>query len=359
MATVHNTHTATAPATAMTGAAATASSAYDTMHHDEGNPVANKILRSLVIIVALSVGGYVAYEILINNKSPEEIVTLLTDKGQAVIELFWNTGNEVVVAPPAGGQEVVAPPPHVSTPAPEIVAPAPPPTEPEELLADEPVIADLPPADDVEQSSEPPQDLPSHLGDNPYLELPNRTPSNKLQFARAWSIQEEEVWRSGLTHQFVWQQHKTVQDVITLRLAGSDAILWEALNNPRLWTRMKALIGLTKFGMNVDGNAVLQALGEERPSLVANYFKRFTVKNSAAERFVMRYALRTVGPRARRHIIKALVVGGDELSELYLVAATLDKDRHVSRWAEAELRRQNLPPGKVEEYRAQITSSSF
>ena len=362
MATVHNTHTTTAPATAMTGAAATASSAYDTMHHDADNPVAKKILWSLVIIVALSVGGYVAYEISINNKSPEEIVTLLTDHGQAVIKLFWDTGGEVVVAPPAGGEEVVAPP-SVSAPAPvpapEVVVPAPPLTEPEELLADEPVITDLPSVDDVEQSSEPPQDLPRHLGDNPYLELPNRMPNNNLQFARAWSIQEEEVWRSGLTHQFVWQQHKTVQDVITLKLAGSDAILWEALNNPRLWTRMKALIGLAKFGMKVDGNTVLQALGEEHPSLVANYFKRFTVKNGAAERFVMRYALRTVGPRARRHIIKALVVGRDELSEIYLVAATLDKDRRVRRWAEAELRRQNLPLGKVEEYLQQITSSSF
>lgn len=358
MATTQNMHTATGRATEMTGSAASMSSAYDTQHHDVGNPIVKKVLMPLAITVAVAVGGYVAYEILLNNKSPAEIVSLLSDKGQEIIELFWDTGGEVAVAPPAGAQEVVVAPPEPA-PEPEVVVPAPPLTEVEELLADEPLSAELPPAAEIEPSSEQLQDSPISLGDNPYLELPNSTPSDKLQFARVWSVQEEEVWRSGLTHQFAWQQHKTVQDVISLRLAGSDAILWEALNNPRLWTRMKALIGLAKFGLKVNSDTVLQALGEERPSLVANYFKRFTVKNSAAERFVMRHALRTVGPRARRHIIKALVVGRDEWSDLYLVAATFDKNRRVSSWAKAELKRQNLPPGKIEEYRAQITSSSL
>ena len=258
---------------------------------------------------------------------------------------------------PAGGQEIVAVPP---LPAPEVAAPLPlPPLTEPEMLADEPVIAALPPVGAAEQRHGPPQDASVSMADNPYLELPNRRTSNKLQFARAWSPQEEEVWRSGLTHQFAWQQHKTVQDVISLKLAGSDAILWETLNNPRLWTRMQALMGLVQFGMNVDSNTVWRALGKERPSLVANYFKRFTGKNDAVERFVMRYALRTVGPRARLHIVKALVVGRDELSHLYLVAATLDQDHRVSRWAEAELQRQNLPLDIVEKYRRQVTSSPF
>ncbi len=358
MVTLHNAHEATGSRTAMAGSAATASSAYDTTHHDDGNPVVKKALIALVII--LVIGGYAAYEILVNDKSPDEIVAPLLSQGQEVIALFWDTADQGAAIPPPGGQEVVAVPPTPEVaPAPETaVPPAPEADIQADIQADVSSIDELP-ADAAERSVERPRDSPSYLASNPYLELPNPAPRDKIQFARAWSVQEEEVWRSGLTHQFVWQQYKTVQDVVSLRLAGSDAILWEALNNPRLWIRMKAVVGLVKLGMNVGDNAVLQALGEERPSLLANYFKRFTVKNDAAERFVMRYALHTVGPRARRHIIQALVVGRDELSGLYLVAATLDKDRRVSGWAQAELQRRSLPPGEVEEYRSQVTSSSF
>ena len=360
MATINNMPEANGSATELPGSDATASSAYDTTHHDVGTTVINKAMIPLVIIVALAVGGYVAYEVLVNNKSPDEIVPLLYGKGQEVIALFLDKGSKEAGAPPAGGQEIVAalPPPVIAAPAPAPLL-AEPEMQIDAPLIDAPLIDNLPPVEANEYSNGQLQDSDSYMLDNPYLELPNHVPSTKLQFARAWSLQEEEVWRSGLTHQFAWQQHKTVQDVIDLRLAGSDTILWEALNNPRLWTRMQALIGLVKFGMNVDRNTVLRALGEERPSLVANYFKRFTVKNNAGERFVMRHALRTVGPRARLHIVKALVVGRDELSDLYLVAATLDKDRPVSRWAEAELKRQNMPLDTVEKYRGQVTSSSF
>ena len=154
---------------------------------------------------------------------------------------------------------------------------------------------------DAEEGVPNAQAVPSSIADNPYLELPNRFSDNRKPPGRIWSPQEEEVWRSGIIHQFAWQQYKTVQDVITLRLAGSEAILWEALNNPRLWTRMLAVVGLVRFGANVDSQTVLRALGEERPSLVANYFKRFTVKSDSSQRFVMRYAVRTVG---REHACK-------------------------------------------------------
>lgn len=359
MATIHNMNEATGNATAMTGSAATASSAYDTAHHDAGNPIITKVLVPLVIVVAVSIGGYVAYEIFVNNKSPDQIVPLLYSKGQEVIALFLGTDGGTVAPPPAGGQEVVAVPPSI--PVPEVAAPPVEVAEPAplEVQVDPPIIDEPPPAYGNEQSGEQAQSLSKLTTESSYLELPNTLASKKLQFARAWSMQEEEVWRSGLTHQFAWQQYKAVQDVITMKLAGSDAILWEALNNPRLWTRMKALTGLVKFGANVDSDTVLRALGEERPSLIANYFKRFTIRNDAAQRFIMRYALRMVGPRARLHIIRALVVGADELSDLYLVAATRDLDRRVSRWAEAKLKSKNLPPDVLEKYRNQVGTSSF
>ena len=351
MATTSHIQDAAGSATAMTGSVATMSSAYDTSHHESSNPIVRKVLIPLVIVVALSIGGYVAYEIVVNNKKPEEIVPLLFSRGQELIALLWNMVDKEAVTPPAGGQEVVVAPPEPEAPPPPEPE-APPPPEPVAVLEEPPLNNEPPPVNVDRPGIVPTQD--SFMSDNPYVDLPNRMLVDKPQFSRAWSPQEEEVWRSGLTHQFAWQHYKTVQDVIVLRLAGSDAILWEALNSPRLWVRMKAVIGLAQFGMNVDSDTALRALGDERPSLVANYFKRFTISSTPSERFIMRYALRTVGPHARRHIIKALAVRRDELSDIYLVAGTIDKDYRVKRRAEVELQRINLPPELLEKHRNQI-----
>ena len=334
-------------ASTMRSGAGTEGSAYATGHHEAGRKL---VVPLVIIVVALAIGGYAAYEIFVNDKKPGEIVSFLHSKGQEIIALFWNTGGS---PPPAGGQEVVAAPPLPPVPAPApapavVAAPAPAALLPE---ADAPAVTDFPPAGDADLDIKELPVLLSGRTENPYLELPNRLPDGKVKFARAWSLQEEEVWRSGIAHQFAWQQYKTVQDVITMRLAGSDAILWEALNNPRLWTRMRALAGLIRFGLNVDSDMVLRALGEARPSLVANYFKRFMIKSTPSQRFAMRYALRTVAARARLHIVKALVVGGDETSNLYLAAATLDPDSRVSEWAKATLERKYLPANEIENYR--------
>lgn len=152
MATTHNMPEANGSATELPGSDATASSAYDTTHHDVGTPVINKVMIPLVIIVALAVGGYVAYEVLVNNKSPDEIVPLLYGKGQEVIALFWNTGSNGAGTPPAGGQEIVTAPPAPLSPPASLPPPAP------EMQADEPVIDEFPLAGAAEQSNGQPQD---------------------------------------------------------------------------------------------------------------------------------------------------------------------------------------------------------
>ncbi len=330
--------------TSGTGTSGTAipDSSYNTMQHEAGGSSARKAIVPLVVIVALTGGGYFAYEMFVNNKSPAQILAFLQDKGQELIALALGE-DESTPPPPAGGQEIVVAPPVATAPAPPV--PVPPPVSATDPVAADspesemPAISDFPPEGEVEQKVK----LPSIASDNPYLYLPNPRPESEVQFGRAWSQQEEEVWRSGITHQFAWQQYKTVQDITSMRLAGSDAILWEALNNPRLWTRMKAVTGLVMFGTKVDVDAVIRALGDASPSLVANYFKRFTVRSKPSERFVMRYALHTVAPRARLHIIEALVAGNDETSDLYLRAASLDADHRVSRWAKMTLDNKGLP----------------
>ena len=149
-----------------------------------------------------------------------------------------------------------------------------------------------------------------------------------------------------------------MKDVVSERLTGSDAILWDALEDDKFWTRMWAVIGLADFGVEIDNDAVLKALRDERPSLVTNFFKRFKDKSTPGQRYVMRYAIRNVDPRARRVICEALLNAGDDMSAVYLVAATLDQDVRVKNWANQNIGRLLLSPEQISLHKEQITGSS-
>ena len=75
MATEHGMADGTGAATAMTG-----SSTFVTGQHEADDSLVNKILKPLAIVLALAIGGYVAYEVIINNKSPSDIVSFCTPK---------------------------------------------------------------------------------------------------------------------------------------------------------------------------------------------------------------------------------------------------------------------------------------
>lgn len=291
-------------------------------------------IKNLAMIVVVCACAYVGYEIIINNKSFGEIISSLPNHAQVITGFFSDT-------PVGDGDSSTV-------------------TESEpEIIDDQPDMpADI--ADDLDEGITQ-QDLGAivYSADNPYLGLPNRLVGEIAPLARKWSPQEEAVWHRGITHSFPYQHYKTVRDVVRARLAGSDVVLWGALDDDKLWVRMWAVCGLADFGIELEGSSVIKAIGSAHTDLTRNFFKRFISKSTAGQRYVMRYALPIVAPQTRLVIYQALLSQRDDLSDLYLVAASLDPDRMMSRWAKNALRRLYISQNEIDNYRRQITSSTF
>jgi hypothetical protein len=179
---------------------------------------------------------------------------------------------------------------------------------------------------------------------NPYWHLPNSIAGYPSAPSRSWTPEEEETWRGGLSHRFVYQHFKTVMDVRKRHLSGSESILWDAMQDSKFWTRMQAAIGLAEFNIPVATEQLEQALGQERSELVANFFERFVQKSTAAQRFIMRQSIRLLDERGRLVVLRALSREKDKYRALYLIAATQDPGPHVQRWVQKNLGSLHLQP---------------
>lgn len=177
---------------------------------------------------------------------------------------------------------------------------------------------------------------------NPYWSLPNPLDATLGVDGAMLTPAQEERWRQGLAHPFVWQRYKTVMDMRAARLKGSQLLLNDALAQPKFWTRMEALIALAEAGEAVDIDSVEMGIGSTRRALIQNYFRRFRKDVSPGELYIMRQAIRIVDAGTRRVILENLVTRRDSINELYLVAATFDPNAKVNGWINQELAAQPL-----------------
>ncbi|HET9238560.1 MAG TPA: hypothetical protein VFO10_14965 [Oligoflexus sp.] len=190
----------------------------------------------------------------------------------------------------------------------------------------------------------PPPAAPPSQADlvNPYWSLPNPLDATLGVEGAVLTPAQEERWRQGLAHPFVWQRYKTVIDMRAARLKGSQLLLNDALAQPKFWTRMEALIALAEAGEAVDIDSVEMGIGSTRRALIQNYFRRFRKEVSPGELYIMRQAIRIVDAGTRRVILENLVNRRDSINELYLVAATYDPNAKVNGWINQELAAQPL-----------------
>jgi hypothetical protein len=177
---------------------------------------------------------------------------------------------------------------------------------------------------------------------NPYWSLPNPLDATMGVEGAVLTPAQEERWRQGLAHPFVWQRYKTVMDMRAARMKGSQLLLNDALAQPKFWTRMEALIALAEAGEAVDIDSVEMGIGSTRRPLIQNYFRRFRKEVSPGELYIMRQAIRIVDAGTRRVILENLVNRRDSINELYLVAATYDPNAKVNGWISQELAAQPL-----------------
>lgn len=195
-------------------------------------------------------------------------------------------------------------------------------------------------------------------GKNPYALLPNPRGSAAPN-QTVWSAKEESEWRTLIKHKWAWQRYKTVLDIHQKNRKGSQVVLLDALSDSQFWIRMRALAALADLGLDIPKDAdIAKGLGSARPSLMANYFKRFFKNSSIGERHVMRASLKEVDPSVRQQILQTLKLQNIESeNEIYLVAATFDSSPLVRNWAERQVAR--IPKTQLEAYKDEIIKLNF
>lgn len=171
---------------------------------------------------------------------------------------------------------------------------------------------------------------------NPYWALPNRLQASEQPDSRISPAQEAK-WRFGLNHQYTYQRYLATRQIRLSRSKGAAFLLFEALEQPKFWTRMEALFGLAEMGLKIDVNTVEKGIGGARSSLVANYFRRYLENRpTGGELYVLRQAIRVVDARARLVILQALAKLGGDMNQLYLIAASYDPSSSIQEWLQME-----------------------
>ena len=94
-------------------------------------------------------------------------------------------------------------------------------------------------------------------------------------------------------------------------MKGSEILLYESLDQPKLWIRMEALIGLAELGVKYGINTAQRAVSEARLSLQKNYFKRYQENLSIPERYTLTQLLKISQAPVRVQILANLLQNRD------------------------------------------------
>jgi len=197
--------------------------------------------------------------------------------------------------------------------------------------------------------SEAPKKTLEDLPANPYWDLPNRIVGMQKPPGRIWSTDEEGAFRSGLNHMFTYQQHKAVMDIRKLKLAGSDAVLWEALQNKKFWTRMWAAIGLAEFNNEISLETIEGTIENARSELIATFLERLQKNPNPGQVFIARQLVKILDERGRLSALKIINNSNDKLRDLYLTAATVDPGLKIQHWSRYVLDLKPMAPGRYNE----------
>ncbi|MES2746354.1 MAG: hypothetical protein V4655_13060 [Bdellovibrionota bacterium] len=198
-----------------------------------------------------------------------------------------------------------------------------------------PTMSPLPASDKGEASAapevmdasvvgKPEVQISEEIPGNAYWKLPNPAPALSVGTLQI-TPQQTDSWRAGLNHPFHYQRLKSTQEMRKTKVEGTVAILYEALAQPKFWTRMEALQGIADQGVAIDTESMRTAIGDARSDLVKNYFKRFRTDYNETTAHVMRQALRVVDGRARYVILGNLLKRRSEVNEQYLYAASVNE----------------------------------
>ena len=164
----------------------------------------------------------------------------------------------------------------------------------------------------------------------------------------------EHEWREELQHRFLNVRLNTLKEIRRLKMKGAELILYESLDQPKLWLRMEALFGLAEQGIKFDHTVAQRALADSRVSLQKNYFKRFKRKLTEPELYVHRQTLKVASGPVRVELLKNLLVNQGVENHIFVQAARFDVDLDVTDWFNKSIGQNSLLSGSLAAYRKAI-----
>ena len=141
---------------------------------------------------------------------------------------------------------------------------------------------------------------------------------------------QEATFKAALTHEFTYQRYKAVIDLAALNAKGSENLLRDALESPKLWTRMRALMALANVGDEITTEDIQKGLGTAHSELRARFFKRF--ERSPCDGgcyYIARASLPHLDDLGREAALRVIARGRDTLRDRFMVAATFDVSERV------------------------------
>ncbi len=267
------------------------------MTHDIhlAGPKDNKLRHRLILIAGVLVLGVVGVISLSNDSSLDSLMSIL---GLAASEDITPPPKKKKQSETPSAQQATATPSATFTPAP-----------PTNL------------GDPVEASA---------LWTMLVTRFDARSSAQPLELGPALTSDQEANFQAALNHEFIYQRYKAVVDLAALRAEGSEILLREALESPKFWTRMRALIALADLGDDITDEDIQKGLGDSHSELRARFFKRFERSPCDVGCFaIARASLPHLDERGRLAALRVISLESNPVRDKFMVAATLDPAESV------------------------------
>ena len=233
--------------------------------------------------------------------------------------------------------------------------------EPEEIVETQDLPAPikkkpLPDAKQQEQSVVSYQDLVTNpvFTQNPYFFVENTL--NMGNFKKDMLFLPptlEHEWRQDLQHRYFNKRLNAIREIRRLRMKGSEILLFESLDQPKLWLRMEALIGLAEFGVKYGINTAQRAVSEAI-IFTKKLLQKVPRKLIYSERYTLTQLLKISQAPVRVQILANLLQNRDVESHLFVQAARFDQDPLVKNWFQKNVGQSSLLPGSLDGYRKAV-----
>ena len=193
---------------------------------------------------------------------------------------------------------------------------------------------------DITAPSNSSQSTPTNGANSIWSRLGNQMSDQQEELGPPLTSDQEATFSAALAHEFTYQRYKAVLDLAALKAEGSETLLRGALDSPKLWTRMRALMALAEMGDEITADDIKKGLGRAHSELRARFFQRFERSPCTSGcYFIARASLPHLDAQGREAVIRVIALEGDRIRDKFMAAATFDPSERVrtaaQKWVDA------------------------